>query len=509
MRKMMKYTNPIIKGFHPDPSICRVGRNYYLVTSSFEYMPGIPIYHSRDLVNWEQIGNCVTSRRQMDLCDAKDSGGIWAPTIRYEEGRFYVTATRNGRGNFIMETGDIRGTWSDPVWVEMGGIDPSLYFEDGTAYYCTNFSGHLGVEEITAAPVDVHTGKLLGEIKTLWEGTGGGYLEAPHIYRVGAWYYLFAAEGGTNFNHMETVARSKTIWGPYESCPKRPVLSNAWDTTKQVLCSGHADLFEDHMGNWWVVHLGIRMSRRTMSVLGRETFLMPVTWKEGWPCIGESGRSVIEAEGPLWEEQREVTEWQADFSEAAWEPQWIWLRNPVPNAERGDGELVLPPVEKTDGCGRTHGVVGVRPMDFSCEVGATFTFDPQSVGEEAGMIIYLASDFHYRMGKQKRSDGMYLVMIRTAEDMVQTVLERKIGDGALSIHIQTGKEMDAFWFKEEDGDWEVAGPVSNRFLSCEVSGRCFTGTIIGLYAWAKEETGSRMRVRAFYQKKIGESSDAF
>lgn len=342
----MKYQNPIVRGFNPDPSICRVGDDYYLVTSSFEYTPGIPIYHSKDLVNWEQVGNCVTRKEQVDMTHAKDSGGIWAPTLRYHKGTFYVTATVDGIGNFIMETDDIQKEWSDPVWVDMGGIDPSIYFEGDTAYYCTNYSLHPGVEEITAAPIDVHTGKLLGEIKTLWTGTGGGYLEAPHIYKVGDWYYLFAAEGGTNFNHMETVARSHSLWGPYDDCPIRPVLSNAWDTTKQVQCSGHADLFEDHRGNWWMVHLGIRLSRRTMSVLGRETFLMPVTWKDGWPYVSESGRCVIEAEGPLWREQKEYLEWKADFFNEMWEPQWIWLRNRDERVKRGNGMLQLHPVKK-------------------------------------------------------------------------------------------------------------------------------------------------------------------
>lgn len=142
-------------------------------------------------------------------------------------------------------------------------------------------------------------------------------------------------------------------------------------------------------------------------------------------------------------------------------------------------------------------------MDFACEVGAAFSFLPQTVGEEAGMILYLASDFHYRIGKQKRKDGTYLVMIRTAEDMVQTVLERKMGDGILSIRIETGKEMDSFWFQEEGKDWEVIGPISNRFLSCEVSGRCFTGMIIGLYAWTVAPTESLVCVSEFFQKKIG------
>ena len=218
----MKYQNPILKGFHPDPSICRVGEDYYLVNSSFEYFPGIPVYHSRDLVNWKQIGNCISRPEQLSLKHAGNSGGIWAPVIRYHEGVFYVTATVEKYGNFIISTQDPREGWSDPVWVPVGGIDPSLYFEGGKAYYCTNQSVHPGKEEITLEEIDVTTGKLKSPITPIWSGTGGGHLEGPHIYYKDSWYYLMAAEGGTFFNHMVTIARSKSIWGEYEGYENNP-----------------------------------------------------------------------------------------------------------------------------------------------------------------------------------------------------------------------------------------------------------------------------------------------
>ncbi|MDO4293456.1 MAG: glycoside hydrolase family 43 protein, partial [Eubacteriales bacterium] len=272
----MNYENPVLRGFHPDPSICRAGEDYYLVTSSFEYFPGLPVYHSKDLVNWEQIANCLTRAEEFPLSHVKDSGGVWAPTIRYEAGRFYVTATLEGYGNFIVSAADPAGEWSKPVWVKVGGIDPSLYFEDGKAYYCTNHSTCPGREEITLERINLETGELLTEPVPVWAGIGGGFLEAPHVYRIGEWYYVVTAEGGTQFNHMITVGRSRELFGPYEPCPHNPVLTNVHDTGKQVQCAGHGDLFQDHNGNWWFVHLGIRLARRTMSHLGRETFLTPV-----------------------------------------------------------------------------------------------------------------------------------------------------------------------------------------------------------------------------------------
>lgn len=286
----MKYHNPIIPGFNPDPSICRVGEDYYLVTSSFEYFPGIPIYHSRDLVNWEQLGNCLTCPQGFPYAKVGDSGGVWAPTIRYETGTFYVTATFDSCGNFLVTASDPAGPWSEPVWVNVGGIDPSLYFEGGRAYYCTNQSLHSGQEEITLWEINVNTGVVLGEGKTLWTGIGGGHLEAPHIYHIGKYYYLLTAEGGTSFNHMVTVARSSSLWGPYAGCPGNPILTNVHDTEKSVLCTGHGDLFQDHQGSWWMVHLSIRTARRTMSHLGRETFLTPVFWQDDWPCVSNKKR---------------------------------------------------------------------------------------------------------------------------------------------------------------------------------------------------------------------------
>ena len=191
----MKYQNPIIRGFHPDPSICRVGSDYYLVTSTFEYFPGIALFHSRDLVNWKQIVNCITRPGQLDYAKFKDSGGVWAPTIRCYKGRFYVTAAIDGMGNMIMHTDDINGEWSAPVWTDFGGIDPSICFDGDEAYYCTNdfTNGH---EAIVLAKIDPDTGVRKEERREIWNGTGGGWLESPHVYHIGDYYYILAAEGG-------------------------------------------------------------------------------------------------------------------------------------------------------------------------------------------------------------------------------------------------------------------------------------------------------------------------
>lgn len=494
----MNYQNPVIRGFNPDPSICRVGEDYYLVTSSFEYFPGIPVYHSRDLVNWEQIGNCLQETEGFPFMEVADSGGVWAPTIRYEDGIFYVTATFDACGNFIVRTKDPAGQWSGPVWVSVGGIDPSLYFENGRAYYCTNQSMHPGREEISLYEIDPDSGAVIGEGKAVWAGTGGGHLEAPHIYHIGEWYYLLTAEGGTNFNHMVTVARSVSLWGPYEGCPGNPVLTNVHDTVKQVLCTGHGDLCRDHRGNWWMVHLAVRPARRTMSHLGRETFLVPVTWKDGWPVTGDNRKSALTCDGPLWAVQQTGSVLAADFESAHWEPWWLFLRNPQKGAyERVDGELRLHPSRVHLSDGKNPVFAAVRQADFDCELDAVFDFVPGVEGDEAGLAIVLSSQFYCLFVKKKTADGVFLVLERHAEDLYQRACQIPVPDGRLHLKIRCDKEKYHFSYSVDGTACSEAAEASTRFLACEVSGRCFTGTVIGLYTASDHETGAVMRVKDF------------
>ena len=219
----MKIGNPIIPGFYPDPSICRVGRDYYLVTSSFEYFPGVPIFHSRDLVHWRQIGHCLTRPSQLPLHEAKASKGIYAPTLRHHAGRFYMVTTNTSHGgNFWVTAEDPAGEWSEPVWLDQPGIDPSLLFDDGKVYLTS--SGNAQCQ------IDPATGKRLGDLRRTWAGTGGGFLEAPHLYKIRGRYYLVTAEGGTGRGHMVTIARADNPWGPFENCPHNPILSNRGST---------------------------------------------------------------------------------------------------------------------------------------------------------------------------------------------------------------------------------------------------------------------------------------
>ncbi len=500
-----RYENPIIRGFNPDPSICRVGEDYYLVTSSFEYFPGLPIYHSKDLVNWKQIGNCLQRAEEFPLNHVKDSGGIWAPTIRYCEGVFYVTATLEQYGNFIVHTENPAGRWSAPVWVAVGGIDPSLLFEGEKIYFCTNEREHSEREEITLEEIDIATGALLTKPKAIWTGVGGGFLEAPHIYHIGEWYYIVAAEGGTNYNHMVTVGRSKDIWGPYENCPWNPVLTNVHDTSKEVQCSGHGDLLEDHNGNWWMVHLGIRLCRRTMTNLGRETFLTPIKWQDGWPVVENDKKASLRAAGPLWAVQREVTAWAADFNNSEWEPEVIFLRSPVAeNYSRGGGLLrITPSITSLNDCANPS-FVARRPFDFDCEMDVEITFLPERDGDEAGVAVMLSADFHVELAIRREQGKNYLLLQRIAEDINQIVYREELQYEAtekLRMVIRADKEKYSFFYGAND-EMVLVRTASTRFLCCEIAGKCFTGTIWGIYTRCDCKTDARLYVNRWGMKKL-------
>ena len=292
------YQNPVIAGFHPDPSVCRVGDDFYLVNSSFQYFPGVPIFHSRDLVHWQQIGHVLTRPSQLPLKNASTGGGIYAPTIRHDGERFYMITTNvSDKGNFLVHATDPRGPWSEPVWIEQGGIDPSLYFEDGKCYLVSNPDNCIHLCQI-----DPLTGRQLTESRRIWTGTGGRYPEGPHIYKKDGWYYLLISEGGTEYGHKVTIARSRHIDGPYTGNPANPILTHINQNAENnpIQGVGHADMVQAHDGSWWLVCLGFRTQNGQHHVLGRETFLAPVAWNEdGWPVVNGDGLCFVQKNGEI------------------------------------------------------------------------------------------------------------------------------------------------------------------------------------------------------------------
>lgn len=488
----MYYSNPVISGFHPDPSVCRVGEDYYLVTSSFEYFPGVPLFHSKDLVNWKQIGHVLTKTEQLDLKNAGSSGGIYAPTIRYHNGVFYMTTTNVSSGaNFYVHTDDPLGTWSDPIYVDQPGIDPDLFFdEDGTVYYTTSYdaSGQGAYQ----SRIDVKTGKRLSDVTLVWKGTGGKYPEAPHLYRIGDWYYLMISEGGTEYAHMVTVARSKKPDGPFESCPYNPILSHR-SLLNSIQATGHADLVQTPDGNWWAVFLGIRpIGYPPHHHLGRETFLAPVSWTDdGWPIIGDNGTvSETMPAGNLPLQAKPAPQVRDDFNGTTLASYWTFLRSSNPenwSLSEKSGSLTLYGSPVTLNEASSPAFVGRRQQHFDCRVATHLTFAPQQDGEEAGITVFMNERFHYEMAVTRIAGERKLIFRRRLGTLWKIENEIPRSSDSVILTIQADKTDYVFGFSESGKEPFWFGKGECGLLSTEVAGG-FTGVFIAMYA-----TGNGMR----------------
>lgn len=502
----MNFTNPIIKGFNPDPSICRVGKDYYLITSSFEYFPGIPVYHSRDLVNWEMVGHAISRDEQLPIDKAKSSGGIWAPTIRYYDGTFYIAATFDGMGNFIINSENPSEGWSNPVWVENDGIDPTILFEDGKMYYCATDLGKrqekYDSEGVSLAEFDIKTGKFVSEPKRIWIGAGGGWMEAPHIYHIGEYYYAIAAEGGTGQGHHEIAGRSKSIWGPYENCPENPILTNRNDTTKQIACTGHGDMIDDINGNWWMVHLGTRPVAG-MTHIGRETFLMPIIWKDGWPIVGERKKALINVDAPLWNEQKKIEKWSADFSQDKMEKQWLFRRIPEKeNYIRENGILTLKPttIKLNDSFGSPT-FMAIRPIDLKYIAETEFEFEAVNDGDSAGITVYLSENFYYRIYKKREKNEDYIIFERQIDDMNIIAYHEKTISNIIKMKIETDGEKYYFYYSIGN-EYIIAGSGSVKYLSTNIAEKCFTGNLVGIFTESDVATTAHMKVYSYKMEAL-------
>ncbi|NGM69819.1 glycoside hydrolase family 43 protein [Natronolimnobius sp. AArcel1] len=477
----MQYENPVLPGFHPDPSICRVGSDYYLATSSFEYTPGIPLYHSENLVDWEPIGHCLTAD-QLDLEDAEPSQGIFAPTLRHHEGTFYLVTTNvSAGGHFVITADEPTGEWSDPLWIDAPGIDPDLFWDDGTAYF-TYRSGPDGIEQ---AEIDLETGEL-GESTQLCRRLVSDYTEAPHLYEVDGTYYLIVAEGGTHTRHMVCAARADDPTGPFEPCPNNPILSHrsVSGAYNPIQAIGHADLVEAHDGSWWLVCLGIRKhgGHPGWHHLGRETFLAPVTWEDGWPVVNDG--EPLEAEMTVPDtalETGETQSWEttAPFDGDELGPLWNY-RYP-PETDRyvlEDGILTLHggPATLDD---RDSTFVGRRQQHFDCKVETELVFNPEADGE-AGLTALYDESHHYEIGLT-REDGNRVVVARaTVGDISDRLGEVRVPEGPVTLRLEaTQDEYD--WRVETTEGTEHLATAPTKYLATEVAGG-FTGVYLGPYA---------------------------
>lgn len=428
--------NPIRSGFYPDPSVCRVGQEFYLVTSSFACFPGIPIFKSRDLAHWEQIGNVLNRNSQIPLDGCGHSGGIYAPTIRYHDGLFYVITTNVSAaastgnrelaaGNFIVTAKKPEGPWSEPYYLgeAADGIDPSLFFdEDGACYYCGTRPNSKGAQydgdmEIWVQRLDLDTMKLTGESAPIWNGAlkNAIWAEGPHIYKIDGWYYVLHAEGGTGPDHCVAVARSRCITGPYTGYPSNPILTHRHlGKEYPVRYVGHAELVEipasmtvSGKQKWYLVCLASRpLDGHTL--LGRETFLAEVVWEDGWPVINPGiGRLTEELFVDLPKAEAAEEAHCYAFESEALPPEMILLRNPDEascslQARKGFLRLWLKPVSLKD-CA-SPSFIGVRQRQFDFDAAAALQFIPHGENEAAGLVLLQSNQFHLKIQIVKKGE---------------------------------------------------------------------------------------------------------
>ena len=414
--------NPVLRGFNPDPSIVRVGDDYYIATSTFEWFPGVQIHHSTDLVNWRLVSRPLRRPSQLDLRGIPDSCGIWAPCLSHSGNRFYLTYSlvrRYGRTteygakgtslrdfhNYVVTSDAIDGEWSDPVYLNSSGFDPSLFHDHDGRSWLVNLlwdhrSGHDRFSGILAQEYRPDLQRLVGSPELIFKGTELGFTEGPHLYRRGDWYYLLVAEGGTGWGHAATLTRSRRLLGPYEPSPYGPIVTSRGQPDLALQRAGHADLVETRDGQWLMVYLCARpLPGTARSVLGRETALQPVEWTvDGWIKPGLPLEAVDNPIAPAAVAELPANE-RYDFEAPTLSPDFQWLRTPEPAAlfsltER-PGHLTLFGRE-TIGSHFEQSLVARRQTSFCYQASTVIDYEPRSFQQSAGLVCYYnATKFHY------------------------------------------------------------------------------------------------------------------
>ncbi|MCH5353733.1 MAG: glycoside hydrolase family 43 protein [Acutalibacter sp.] len=510
----MKFKNPVIPGFYPDPSVCRVGEDYYLVNSSFEFFPGVPLYHSKDLVNWEQIGHVLTRKSQLPLEGCRNSGGIFAPTIRYYQGRFYMVTTNvSGGGNFFVWTDDIHGEWSDPVWIKQDqlGIDPSLFWDDdGKVYFQgTFFDRESGRQCIGQSQIDLTTGEMLTETRPIWSGTGGKCPEGPHLYKINGSYYLMIAEGGTEYGHMETIARSDNVWGPFESCSHNPIVTQrdyspsfadfAGRTPDVIHGVGHADLIDDPEGNWWLMFHGFRPSVSMLHHIGRETMVAPVTWDaDGWPVV--NGGKPIHTEMELPGNEGWMTQNTFDFAEDFTKEEklpvrWAYLRNPIEENYRLENGLVLTAGKDELESGGAPTFLGVRQRQLKSTAETELEFAPTTEKQEAGLTVYHTDEHHYDLVVTRRNGKRVVLLRKRVCDLLTESEPVELPEsGKLVLKVEADRMQYHFFAGGTEGKLLPVGEGRTQLLSTEMMMGTFTGCFFGMFTQGE---GSEVKYTRF------------
>lgn len=518
----MEFSNPILTGFYPDPSICEAEGKYYLVNSTFAYFPGIPIFESTDLIHWEQIGNVIDRPDQLQLNGLEASEGVFAPTIRYHNGTFYVINTNVPKqGNFFVTARDPRGPWSDPVFLKnCPGIDPSFFFDtDGKCYYVGtrgNSEGarYYGDNEIWLREVDLETGELVGEDSILWHCAlkDAVWPEGPHVYHIGDWYYVMIAEGGTADDHAITIARAKNLRGPYEGFRKNPIITHRhMGKDYPVVYVGHGDLIQNKDGGWYMIMLASRPCEGHIG-LGRETFLAKVVWEDGWPVVNPGlGRLEIEGDKNI-KVNKFSHSYEVDFAKGKIPFDMMTLQAPAGGLmyegkdKSGflsfhDGRLVIHGKATTLSERENSSFLCIRQKSYHYRTELCLKLQPSKAEDAAGIAVVQNQDNHLavvvaadssnaltaRVIKHEKGQSTLLaqvVVAGTQEDQITVILEQN--DQRLNVSYQV---------KAENGILQK--DIDTCYLSTNSAGG-FVGNTIGIYATGQgQAAGGKAEVYRF------------
>ncbi len=509
------FYNPILPGWYSDPSICTNGEDYFLVTSTFTYFPGVPIFHSKDLVNWKQIGHVLDRPSQLvNMIGQHVSGGIFAPAIEYNPHNktYYMITTNVGGGNFFVKTQDPFGSWSDPIWLpDVKGIDPSFFFdEDGKGYIVNNddpegkpeYDGHRAIR---VQQFDVATDKTFGPRKVLVDKGCRPeekpiWIEGPHLYKINGTYFLMSAEGGTGGWHSEVIFKGDAPMGTFKSWEKNPILTQrhlSGDRPNPITCAGHADLIQAKEGDWWAFFLACRPINNAFENLGRETFLMPVKWSDdGFPYITQGNDvipMVIKRDGVKRAENTTFGNFTCSdtFDATTLGMEWMTLRTPgsdLYSLTATPGFLTLHCAEVSATEKKTPAFISRRMQHHKFECSTQLLFDPKDANNAAGLLLFKDETHQYFLGVNQPDRQKSVFLNKIGVEGTDTLALRNI-DNITSIGLKViskGLHYD-FYYSLKDGKWELlCKDIDARYLSTANAGG-FTGSTIGMYATRKKE----------------------
>jgi xylan 1,4-beta-xylosidase len=488
--QVSRFHNPILPGFNPDPSITRVDDDFYIATSSFVMFPGIPIYHSKDLVNWELIGHAISNAKDLKFDGLKDEKGIWAPTLRFHKGVYYIFSNCNQcGGNFFVTAQNPRGPWTEPVWLkDAPGVDPSPFWDDdGKSYYLGNEWGFKGARPgqviIWMQQIDLLKGQLIGEKRVLTSGyaNNAAYTEGPHLYKIDGRYLLLVAEGGSGPNHAVTAHHSSSLWGPYTADQINPVLSHRQlGVDYPIQAAGHADLVQTQDGDWWAVCLAERVIHGSVP-LARETFLSKVEMQDGTPIFNPGAGSLLQEQerpslpwsplGPpslkTWLQGREIpSDWETIRTSTR---QFLQL---------GDGRLtILLSPETLDDLSGTSNLVR-RIKDFHFSFTTSMQFSPMRDGEEAGLTVYRQRDNYISFLKGKSA----ITVIRKENGKKAVVSSVPYVGYAVCLRVETNDLGLRFSYGQDASHMSPLGLAQSMSFLSENQINRFNGPVVGLYA---------------------------